>query len=720
MAPTNSPPARRLLAACLLGAAGVLAAVAAPSAAADGSILNPSARVSVSPQSPAAGDVLEIRGTGMRGCASGTVDVHLAFDPGGGNMGPTTELIAAALPVNDANGHAFTLHHKVAETWANEVRVFCHGARSGPVTAPLESEVDPRASGPVSPTDRAPVPTPDRPLPPNAATVLPASGPPGSTAIVWVTAECASDGSMASLRRSDDLRWDGADFGADDIVMPGEGLPDGVERAMVITVPVDGMRGPRTISVGCDRATGSSEVSPGELTTTFTVSPAELTVTPARAAPGDRIRVAGRYFTGCADALPGRPAELSLRHGGREIGRVPVAPDGGFAGDLVLPADLTGAAPLTAGCTAERFDGTARTEFTLTGAASATGAPNTAPGPDGTAAPASGRSASALALPQPGDLFDDPEPVAAAAASAVLALPIIGMGAELFNRTVEGNRDRIYRFVHPGGRRRHLPRHPRLAFVVFAVLSSLFALAAEPWTGFDRATLTLGLALSIAVPLGAVAYGGSAEAYRGRVSRLPSVPSVIWGALGAAAVVAAVSRLAGLTPGYVFGLILSFTAVYARNLTIAQQGRAVAIGAGVLTLLAGAAWAIRIPVRAAADGSTHPGFGLLLTEDILTQTFVAGVTGLVFGLLPLRGLDGGQLWGWSRTAWSFTYAMAAFLFVLALTDPAGATDGGSRVMLMRAAVVFGVFFAGSLAFWAWFRFRPDPHAPRPDPLDPAL
>lgn len=217
-----------------------------------------------------------------------------------------------------------------------------------------------------------------------------------------------------------------------------------------------------------------------------------------------------------------------------------------------------------------------------------------------------------------------------------------------------------------------------------------------------------------------LAYAGGAEAYRRRASGIPALPSLIPGALGLALFIAVLSRVADLTPGYVFGLILAFTAVYTRHLTPAQEGRAVAVGAWALALLATAAWVARIPVRNAVDGDAHPAFGLLFVEDLLTQLFVAGVVGLVFGLIPVRLLDGELLWSWSRFAWTVTYATAVFLFVLALTDPAGASDGGSRAMLLRAAILFGVFLAGSVAFWSWFRFRPDPNPPLPPPMDPRL
>lgn len=688
----------------VLSAAGVSSAAEAATAPPS---LDPAARITVSPQQADIGTTLEIRGTSMRGCPDGSIDVFLLWHPDGGNMGDYRYLLAAGLPMNDANGYSFTLRHKVTdhEVDSNQVQAVCHAAdrkasAGVPVAAPVKMTGRSQTTGRPSP---APV-SPPANLPANAATAVPSSGLPGSTFVVWIKASCPRGDDMASLRNSMWAAWDETDLLPDVAPSTASGT-DGIDRAIRLQVPVSGTRGPHKITVPC-----VSGHDTRELTTTFTVTPTELTVTPPNPAPGGRFHATGKYFTGCADAGAGRTGEIALALGSREIGRTQVAPDGSFDADLSLPADATGNDPLTAACTIDHFDGTAQTALTLASAAT----PVT---PHHQGAPlAPGRSASAAQLPQPADAFHHPGTVAAAAVGSTIAIAVVGAGAEIVNRTIEEQRERIRRFFHPGGRApRRNPRFPGLHVLAFVLLSSLFALVADPGLDFDRGTLTLGLAMVVAVPLGVLTYAASAEAYRRRVSGIPSVPSLVWGALGIAALLAVVSRLADLTPGYVFGLVLAFTALGARALTPAQEGRAVGIGALLLALLAGAAWVARIPVHAAAGDAVHPGFWLVFGEDVLTQTFVGGVVALVFGLLPMRGLDGGLLWGWSKTAWLALYAAATFLFVLVLTDPAGVVDGTTTAMLVRTGVIFGVFFLGSLAFAAWFRLRPDPSRPTAPP-----
>ncbi|MGR7002884.1 hypothetical protein ACU686_41085 [Yinghuangia aomiensis] len=486
--------------------AGVLSAAGAWSAAGAATALpslDTAARITVSPQQADIGTTLEIRGTGMRGCPDGSIDVFLLWHPDGGNMGDYRYLLGAGLPMNDANGYSFTLRHKVTEQQvdSNQVQAVCHAAdrkasAGVPVVAPVEMTGRARATGRPSPAPLAPPAN----LPANSATAVPSSGLPGSTFVVWIKASCPRSDDMASLRNSMWAAWDETDLLPDDAPSTATGT-DGIDRAIRLQVPVSGTRGPHKITVPC-----VSGHDTRELTTTFTVTPTELAVTPRNPAPGGRFHATGKYFTGCADAGAGRTGEIALALGSREIGRTQVAADGSFDADLLLPADATGNVPLTAACTIDHFDGTAQAALTLAAAAT----PVT---PHSQGAPlAPGRSASAAQLPQPADVFHHPGTVAAAAAGSTIAIAVVGAGAEIVNRTIEEQRERIRRFFRPGGRapRRH-PRFPKLHVLAFVLLSALFALVADPGLDFDRGTLTLGLAMVVAVPLAVLTYSAGAE-----------------------------------------------------------------------------------------------------------------------------------------------------------------------------------------------------------------
>ncbi|HEY4376594.1 MAG TPA: hypothetical protein VGM93_05525, partial [Acidimicrobiales bacterium] len=121
--------------------------------------------------------------------------------------------------------------------------------------------------------------------------------------------------------------------------------------------------------------------------------------------------------------------------------------------------------------------------------------------------------------------------------------------------------------------------------------------------------------------------------------------------------------------------------------------------------LAFASWFVWIPVAAAA-GHAHPGFIILLLDALLSTIWVAGVQGVVFGLLPLRFLDGEKVVQWSRAGWVALYGLGMFTFVHTMLDPGRKVQGHSH-SFWPALLLFLAFTLVSLLFWAYFRFRPD-------------
>src|SRR6058998_1507900 len=91
---------------------------------------------------------------------------------------------------------------------------------------------------------------------------------------------------------------------------------------------------------------------------------------------------------------------------------------------------------------------------------------------------------------------------------------------------------------------------------------------------------------------------------------------------------------------------------------------------------------------------------------------VAGLENAVFAMLPLRFMPGGAVFKWNRIVWAVLIGLGVFGFAHVLLNPsAGAgyladTTRTSFFTLVALLVVFGV---GSVGFWAWFRFRHDPH-----------
>ena len=76
-------------------------------------------------------------------------------------------------------------------------------------------------------------------------------------------------------------------------------------------------------------------------------------------------------------------------------------------------------------------------------------------------------------------------------------------------------------------------------------------------------------------------------------------------------------------------------------------------------------------------------FGLVVARTTLAALMVAGLEGVVFGLLPMRFLPGETLYAWNRMGWGALLAVGAFAFFHILINPAsGYLSDASRTPLL--------------------------------------
>jgi hypothetical protein len=226
----------------------------------------------------------------------------------------------------------------------------------------------------------------------------------------------------------------------------------------------------------------------------------------------------------------------------------------------------------------------------------------------------------------------------------------------------------------------------------------------DPRFGFNRSTLALAIGLTISLgvvflgfELPGVTYRRTRHREWGRVVLRP-------GALMLTAVLVGASRVLHLQPGYLFGLIggLAFSSELHRK----AEGRLSVASALFILGVALAAWFLWVPVSAAA-GRPDPALWLVAGEAALGGIFIAGIEGLVVGLLPLREMDGSTIKAWSLVDWLLVYGLAAFLYVLIVLRPAAASGADPHGQMGKALVAAGVFAVLSIIFWAYFRFRSD-------------
>jgi hypothetical protein len=299
----------------------------------------------------------------------------------------------------------------------------------------------------------------------------------------------------------------------------------------------------------------------------------------------------------------------------------------------------------------------------------------------------------------------EPMALGGSALVALVLLLFIGFTSELFNSTFESNYDEIAGWL--GLRRRGQGRFGRLwatplGVGLFVAAGALVYLLLDPSLTLD--VQTVAVYLGLLAGLGVVLLAFEAPPlllYRRRTGSSPGVRALPW-TLPAAALCVLISRMAGLEPGYLYGLLLGL--VFQGELTAGQEGRQTAAGAAWTLAVAVAAWLGLGFLR--ASGVPLDPFGGLLLETALAVVAVGGLEAVAFGLLPLRFLSGAAVYQWSRLAWALLFGIAVFAFVHLLVGPnTGYLADLTPAALVAALGAFGAFGAFSLLFWGYFRFR---------------
>jgi hypothetical protein len=228
----------------------------------------------------------------------------------------------------------------------------------------------------------------------------------------------------------------------------------------------------------------------------------------------------------------------------------------------------------------------------------------------------------------------------------------------------------------------------------------------DPEFGANRPTyaLLIGVfaALLVAVAI-ATAAGWLFRTARHRPHRwyLRAIP----GGLIVAVACVLVSRLTDFAPGYLYGVLGG--AVFAGVLERRTQGRAesVTLLAGLLVALG--AWVVFEPVAHAANGA-NPNLGVLVADSFLGCVFIGGIEGMLFSLIPLRFLPGHRVKQWGWIPWALLTVLALYVFVHVLLMPSAGYLGRSTTATTNVTIaLFAGFGVVSMAFWAWFRLRPE-------------
>ena len=244
----------------------------------------------------------------------------------------------------------------------------------------------------------------------------------------------------------------------------------------------------------------------------------------------------------------------------------------------------------------------------------------------------------------------------------------------------------------------------RLGIASFFVIAGLLYGFLDPTFGFtlDSALLFAGILIALVVSsLVAVAV---VRRVRVRLNGEQGRFRVLPGTLIVAVVCVLVTRITDFQPGYLYGVLagLVFLAVIPELANGREQAIKVSAVAGVGVI----AFLVLGLVRAleGSGGAT----GLWRPVDIaLSALVVGGFEGLLFGMLPLKGLPGAAVKDWNARVWALLLFLGAAGFLHVVVNPSsGYMVDSSRVPLAKTLALLVGFGAVSVGLWAWFRYRP--------------
>ncbi|OLT27073.1 hypothetical protein BJF83_19300 [Nocardiopsis sp. CNR-923] len=353
-----------------------------------------------------------------------------------------------------------------------------------------------------------------------------------------------------------------------------------------------------------------------------------------------------------------------------------------------------------------------------------------APAPAAEPPPAAEVEGDGDGVPRLEDLRTDPVTLLIALAVTTAAIGVVwllvGFPSDVFNKSIEGNQGRIRGWWHRlrafvtgrrGERRALLTPTAGTAFVVFWILSAALPVLLN-WNPDPEARPLLDfLALLIAVFAVTVVYAWVVNARDWAWSQVPGRFEVLPAGLVIVVVCSAASAAANFEPGYFYGLIAGFAAVADRAARVdlpeaerdgfvrEHEGRATRLGAFSVLALSIVCYLFWNSLSAVVEDGGAP-LGVLLMEKALFTTTVLGVQTVVFGLLPMRFLDGHRLWRWGRARWALAFAPGLFVFVYLLhMHPDQVAGKTAPESLLSTAALFVGFAVLSLAVWAFFVWR---------------
>jgi hypothetical protein len=302
-----------------------------------------------------------------------------------------------------------------------------------------------------------------------------------------------------------------------------------------------------------------------------------------------------------------------------------------------------------------------------------------------------------------------PALVGAAGLIATAFLLLVAFPAELLESTVRANYERVFGWLAPVKRRlgkigdaiKRIPVNNWVATIGIIALTALILGFSDPGFGFNGSSVRLWIAIVVSIVLLNIVLSSIVMSVAKRRFSAASVLQPMPAALILVVLSVLISRLIGIQPGFLFGVVLGVA--FAIELKKRQDALLVLLAIGLSLVFGVAAWLGYTAL--AANAGTEPGFWHLLAQETLAATTVEALATMTVALLPLTFLDGKTLFEWNRWVWAATYVVAIVAFVVIIL-PLSGNWGEMTAPLLG----WGAFFAGfavlAVGIWAVFRFMP--------------
>jgi hypothetical protein len=222
---------------------------------------------------------------------------------------------------------------------------------------------------------------------------------------------------------------------------------------------------------------------------------------------------------------------------------------------------------------------------------------------------------------------------------------------------------------------------------------------ADPEFGFNGGSVRLLLALVLSVVVINVGITAIVMRVGKRAFDVSAALRPMPAALALVAISVLVSRLAGISPGFLFGVVLSVT--WARELRLKDDGRLGLLGVALTIVTGVLAW-LGFGLVHAVSGA---GFGYQLLIDLLAAITLEALGTLVVAMLPIEFLDGRTIFRWSKPVWVALYVLVGVIFLIVVVPMSG-NWGQMSAPIFGWGTLFAVFALVAVATWLIFKRFP--------------